>query len=69
MRRTLLSCLLLCSLIGCSKQSEEVGVASQRLSSSISFKLGSVTQVATGDVQAVDLRFRDQVVLKRGAYR
>ena len=30
---------------------------------------GVLAQVATGDVQGVDLRFRDQVVLKRGAYR
>jgi len=30
---------------------------------------GVLAQVATGDVQTVDLRFRDQVVLKRGAYR
>jgi cell division protein FtsQ len=30
---------------------------------------GVLAQVATGDVQAVDLRFRDQVVLKRGTYR
>ena len=30
---------------------------------------GVLAQVATGDVQGVDLRFRDQVVLKRGVYR
>jgi cell division protein FtsQ len=30
---------------------------------------GVLAQVATGDVQGVDLRFRDQVVLKRGTYR
>jgi cell division protein FtsQ len=30
---------------------------------------GVLAQVVTGDVQGVDLRFRDQVVLKRGAYR
>jgi cell division septal protein FtsQ len=30
---------------------------------------GVLAQVATGDVQAVDLRFRDQVVLKKGTHR
>jgi hypothetical protein len=28
-----------------------------------------LAQVTTQDVQGVDLRFRDQVVLKRGAHR
>jgi cell division protein FtsQ len=30
---------------------------------------GVLAQVATGDVQGVDLRFRDQVVLKKGSHR
>jgi cell division protein FtsQ len=30
---------------------------------------GVLAQVATGDVQGVDLRFRDQVVLKKGTHR
>jgi cell division protein FtsQ len=47
----------------------EVRLGSEEWEERLARLEGVLAQVATGDVQGVDLRFRDQVVLKRGAYR
>jgi cell division protein FtsQ len=47
----------------------EVRLGSEEWEERLARLEGVLAQVATGDVQTVDLRFRDQVVLKRGAYR
>jgi cell division protein FtsQ len=47
----------------------EVRLGSEEWEERLARLEGVLTQVATQDVQGVDLRFRDQVVLKRGTHR
>jgi cell division septal protein FtsQ len=47
----------------------EVRLGSEEWEERLARLEGVLSQVATGDVQGVDLRFRDQVVLRRGPGR
>jgi cell division septal protein FtsQ len=47
----------------------EVRLGSEEWEERLARLEGVLAQVTTQDVQGVDLRFRDQVVLKRGAHR
>jgi cell division protein FtsQ len=47
----------------------EVRLGSEQWEERLARLEGVLAQVATGDVQGVDLRFRDQVVLRKGSHR